>query len=289
MIFIITIFQTGEFDYSDIGINKPVKYSMDNLIEVASRTSKIDVTREHSKDVISQMSNFIVKDGLLMAEEPNNLELKGMGFSPVFNFDLIDCGDYYEPTNIVLTEIGFTKTPRTHIVYNSIVESVEVPNGESTMSDSELQKLVKRNNELQEEIGVLKKQQSQFNKRIKEKDKEIQQIKDQYADTDQKVKEYDSLKKIEESYNKLISSQRADLIYQIVGSNKKEAEKFKDYSIEQLKTTIDLLEVKKQGKGITPKTNHTDDGNDADLSDDGDEEEVYTDEQFEEDFKNSGL
>ena len=86
----ITIFQTGEFDYSDIGINKPVRYSIDNLIEVASRTSKINVTKEHSSDVISEMSNFIVKDGMLKAEEPNNLELKGMGFSPVFNFDLID-------------------------------------------------------------------------------------------------------------------------------------------------------------------------------------------------------
>ena len=147
---------------------------MDNLIEVASRTSKIDVTDEHSKNIISEMSNFIIKDGMLMAEEPNNLELKGMGFSPVFNFDLIDKGDYYEPSNIVMTEIGYTKTPRTRIVYNSIT----VPNCE-TMSDSELEKLVKRNNELQEEIGVLKKQQSQFNKRIKEKDKEIKDIKEQ--------------------------------------------------------------------------------------------------------------
>jgi len=284
----ITIFQTGEFDYSDIGINKPVRYSMDNLIEVASRTSKINVTKEHSSDVISEMSNFIVKDGMLQAEEPNNLELKGMGFSPVFNFDLVDCGDYYEPTNIVLTEIGFTKTPRTHIVYNSIQSVERVPNGE-IMSDSELEKLVKRNNELQEEIGVLKKQQSQFNKRIKEKDKEIQNIKEQYADTDKKVKEYDALKEIEASYNKLISSQRDDLIHQIVGKNKKEAEKFKNYSIEQLKTTVELLEGKKTGKGITPQTNPTDDGNDVDLSDEVKDEGEYTDEQFEEDFKNSGL
>ena len=61
----ITIFKTGEFDYKDSGIDKPVKYSIDNLIEVASRTSKIDVTQEHSKDIISEMSNFIVKDGML--------------------------------------------------------------------------------------------------------------------------------------------------------------------------------------------------------------------------------
>lgn len=280
----ITIFKTGEFDYSDIGIDKPVKYTMDNLVEVASRTSKIDVTDEHSKNIIAEMSNFIIKDGMLMAEEPNNLELKGMGFSPVFNFDLIDKGDYYEPSNIVMTEIGYTKTPRTRIVYNSIT----VPNGE-TMSDSELEKLVKRNNELQEEIGVLKKQQSQFNKRIKEKDKEIKDIKEQYADAEEKAKEYDALKKIETSYNQLISSKRDDLIHQIVGKNKKEADKFKDYSIEQLETTLSLLKGRQNGKGITSTTSHTDDGNDADLSEGSDEEEVYTDEDFEADFLASGL
>lgn len=282
----ITIFQTGEFDYTDIGIDKPVVYTMDNLKEVASRTSKIDVTEEHSNNVISYMSNFIIKDGMLMAEEPNNLELKGMGFSPVFNFDLIDRGEYYEPNNIVMTEIGYTKTPRTRIVYNSI----SVPNGDS-MSDSniELQKLVKRNNELQEEIGVLKKQQSQFNKRIKEKDKEIKQIREEYADTDKKVKEYDSLKEIEASYNKLISSKRDDLISQIIGKDKKKAEKFKDYTVEQLETTVELLKGKKSGKGITPNEKKVDDGNDVDLSENLENEEVYTDEQFEADFEASGL
>ena len=86
----ISIFKTGEFDYSDIGIDKPVRYDVNSLIEVASRTSKIDVTNEHTDEIISTMSNFIVKDGMLMADEPNNLELKGMGFSPVFNYDLID-------------------------------------------------------------------------------------------------------------------------------------------------------------------------------------------------------
>ena len=53
------------------------------------------------------MSNFIVEDGLLKADEPKNLELKGMGFSPVFNFDLIEHEDYYEPTNIQIMKKPF--------------------------------------------------------------------------------------------------------------------------------------------------------------------------------------
>jgi len=282
----ISIFKTGEFDYSDMGINKPVRYNVNNLIDVASRTSKIDVTDEHTKNIISTMSNFIVEDGLLKAEEPNNLELKGMGFSPVFEFDLLDMGDYYEPTNIIMKEIGYTKTPRTKIVYNSII----APNSEvnNSMDDTEIQKLVKRNNELQEQIGVFKNENNQLKKAINNKDKEIKKIKDSYSDTDKKLAEYEKLKEIESNYNSLISSKRDDLIYQICGDDESEKEKYKDYSISQLENTVDLLNrVNKKGKGITPMTQHTDDGNDPSVEDD--DEDVYTDEQFEEDFKNSGL
>lgn len=265
----ITVFTTGEFDYSDAEIDKPVRYTVENLIDVASRTSKIDVTKEHSKDIISEMSNFIVKDGMLMADEPNNLELKGMGFSPVFNFDLIDKGDYYEPTNIKMTEIGYTKTPRSHIVYNSI----KVANGENVMDDSEIQKLVKRNNELQEEIGVLKNQNKQLNKAIKTKDKEIKEIKDSYSDVDDKLKEYDGLKEIETNYNKLISSKRDDLIHQIVGDDREKAKKLEGFSLEQLEFQKELMSGTSTPQGLTPQQaseeSGIDDGNDPTPVDDG--------------------
>lgn len=276
----ITIFNTGEYDYKDAGIDKPVKYTIQNLLDVASRTSHMNITNEHSKDVIGEMSNFIVEDGLLKAEEPNNLELKGMGFSPVFEFDLVDMGDYYEPKNILMKEIGYTKTPRSRIVYNSI----EIRNSE--MEDKQLRDALDNNKKLNEDIGVLKSQIKQLKKANQEKDKEIKEIKDSYSGNDEKLKEYESLKKIEESYNTLIASKRDDLIHQIVGDNQSEANKFKDYSIEQLETTVDLLKGQKGRKGITPQDTHVDDGNDVVPENDTDE---YTDEMFEEDFKASGL
>ena len=117
----------------------------------------------------------------------------------------------------------------------------------------------------------------------------IYKIKESYSDTDSKLKEYDSLKEIEASYNKLISSKRDDLIHKICGKDKKKAEKLSDWSIDQLETHLELIDTKKGGKGITPQNNHVDDGNDPDNDDGGNDEENYSDEQFEEDFKNSGL
>ena len=277
----ITIFKTGEFDYSDMDDvdlkKKPVKYNVNDLLDVASRTARVNITDEHSKEVIGVMSNFIVEDGLLKADEPNNLELKGMGFSPVFNFDLIEHEDYYEPVNIKMEEIGYTKTPRTKIVYNSIKT---VPNSEDNkaMSDSEIQKLVKRNNELQEEIGVLKNTNKQLNKAIKDKDKEIKTIKDSYSDVDVKIKEYDGLKEIETKYNSLISSKRDDLIHEIVGDDKEKAKKLESFSLEQLEFQKELMSGTSTPTGMTPNQVDVplDDGNIPTPEDDGE----FTDEEM---------
>ena len=269
MIIIITIFKTGDFDYSDVdpSLTKPVRYTINDLMEVASRTSKINITNEHEKDVVSEMSNFIVEDGLLKADEPKNLELSGMGFSPVFEFDLIEHKDYYEPTNIKMTEIGYTKQPRTHIVYNSIT----VPNGENVMDDSEIQKLVKRNNELQEEIGVLKNTNKQLNKAIKDKDKEIKSIKDSYADVDDKIREYDNLKKIESNYNNLISSKKDDLIHEIVGDDEEKARRLSTWSVEDLEFQKELMNNDSTPTGVTPTQSEVplDNGNTPTPDDDG--------------------
>ena len=277
----ITIFKTGEFDYSDMDDvdlkKKPVKYNVNDLLDVASRTARVNITDEHSNEVIGVMSNFIVEDGLLKADEPNNLELKGMGFSPVFNFDLIEHEDYYEPVNIKMEEIGYTKTPRTKIVYNSIKT---VPNSEDNkaMSDSEIQKLVKRNNELQEEIGVLKNTNKQLNKAIKDKDKEIKTIKDSYSDVDVKIKEYDGLKEIETKYNSLISSKRDDLIHEIVGDDKEKAKKLESFSLEQLEFQKELMGGTSTPTGMTPNQVDVplDDGNIPTPEDDGE----FTDEEM---------
>ena len=277
----ITIFKTGEFDYSDMDDvdlkKKPVKYNVNDLLDVASRTARVNITDEHSNEVIGVMSNFIVEDGLLKADEPNNLELKGMGFSPVFNFDLIEHEDYYEPVNIKMEEIGYTKTPRTKIVYNSIKT---VPNSEDNkaMSDSEIQKLVKRNNELQEEIGFLKNTNKQLNKAIKDKDKEIKTIKDSYSDVDVKIKEYDGLKEIETKYNSLISSKRDDLIHEIVGDDKEKAKKLESFSLEQLEFQKELMSGTSTPTGMTPNQVDVplDDGNIPTPEDDGE----FTDEEM---------
>lgn len=119
----ITIFKTGEIKYPE-SLNKPVKYDIDFLKSIASSTASAKITREHSDDVLGVLSNFVVEDGCLKADEPEGLELKGMGFSPVFEFDLLEYDSYFKPVNGVMTEIGFSHNPYFNRWFSAIAAKI---------------------------------------------------------------------------------------------------------------------------------------------------------------------
>ena len=114
-----TIFQTGELEYPDKGLDKPVKYELSDLETIASKTSFVNITDEHSKEVLGVIENIVVEDGVLKADVPENLKTEGLGWSPVFDTELIDMGDYYKPSMLKMTEIGLSKNPRNKILYNN--------------------------------------------------------------------------------------------------------------------------------------------------------------------------
>lgn len=281
----ITIFKTGLFDYSDLGIEKPVKFDIDDLMEIASRNAYSDVTREHTDEVIGSISNFIVEKGLLKTDEPKDLDLKGMGLSPLFEIDsLIDMGEYYKPQGIRMPKIGYTKTPRTQILYNSVT----VPNGEvSAMTDdTELRKALKRNEELQQEIGVYKSQIDQLKRSNKKYKKEIDDFQESDSSIAKLKEENEALKLKADALDTYIEGEKAELIHELAGDNKALAEEYENIPIEHLRVFKKNIGTATMPKGVTPTQTHIDDGNDHREEEDKD---VYTDEMFEADFEVSGL
>ena len=108
----IKVWQMGMYNYTDIGLDKPVMYKENFLKQIASDTQSVDVTDEHSNSILGSLSNFKYEDGVLYANKPSDIDITGNGFSPVFDCDLVDMGDYYEPRNFTMTSVGLTKNPR---------------------------------------------------------------------------------------------------------------------------------------------------------------------------------
>ena len=274
----ITIFKTGEIKYPE-SLNKPVKYDIDFLKSIASSTASAKITREHSDDVLGVLSNFIVEDGCLKADEPEGLELKGMGFSPVFEFDLLEYDSYFKPVNGVMTEIGFTKTPRSHIVYNSIEDS----NGDDNMSDDALRKVLQEKEDLVKKMGVLEKERDSYQKMLEARDEEIEKIKNSYSDVDNKLKEIDALKEKADLYDSLQASRKQELINELVGGNKDLAEKYESFTYDQLTFLKENKVPTNPGQGV-PSVGAT--GLDIEgtrPSSNNDDE--YSDDEFKADYK----
>ena len=274
----ITIFKTGEIKYPE-SLNKPVKYDIDFLKSIASSTASAKITREHSDDVLGVLSNFVVEDGCLKADEPEGLELKGMGFSPVFEFDLLEYDSYFKPVNGVMTEIGFTKTPRSQIVYNSIEDS----NGDDNMSDDALRKVLQEKEDLVKKMGVLEKERDSYQKMLEARDEEIEKIKNSYSDVDNKLKEIDALKEKADLYDSLQASRKQELINELVGGNKDLAEKYESFTYDQLTFLKENKVPTNPGQGV-PSVGAT--GLDIEgtrPSSNNDDE--YSDDEFKADYK----
>lgn len=274
----ITIFKTGEIKYPE-SLNKPVKYDIDFLKSIASSTASAKITRGHSDDVLGVLSNFVVEDGCLKADEPEGLELKGMGFSPVFEFDLLEYDSYFKPVNGVMEEIGVTKTPRSQIVYNSIGDS----NGDDNMSDDALRRVLQEKEDLVKKMGVLEKERDSYQKMLEARDEEIEKIKNSYSDVDNKLKEIDALKEKADLYDSLQASRKQELINELVGGNKDLAEKYESFTYDQLTFLKENKVPTNPGQGV-PSVGAT--GLDIEgthPSSNNDEE--YSDDEFKADYK----
>lgn len=280
----IPIFKIGDVNYSDKGLDKPVRFTANDLQTVASKTSDIRITDEHKDVPLGVLSNFVVKDGCLMADEPEGFDLNGMGLSPVFSTELVDMGDYYSIAKINMDEIGLTKSPRNRILYNTVTS---MDNTEVNMGESALEKVIREKDELQKKIGVLESNERMYKRQIKQHEEEIQKIKESYSDADNLIEENKALKEKAEAYDVINNARKEELIHDIVGDDDKLAKEYEGLSVETLELVRKTMKVSTPQKGVTSNDYPVDDGNDP--VDDGDDEEEYTDEMFEADFEASGL
>ena len=260
---LIELWHTGQVNYNDIGLDKPVMFNEEFLQRIANDTITVDVTDEHSDNVIGSLSNFQCKDGVLYAEKPSDIDITGNGLSPVFTCDFVDMGTYYEPINFNMANVGLTKNPRSQILYNSIEKEMDKVSDElRAMLDKKEETIA----EQREEIGILKKQMEELREKSKANDETIKSFKELQ-------KQFDELKVNAESYkadaDKLHEQEKAmkeKLIKEIVGDDEKGLEMFQKFSVEE-------LEHMKSAKIITEPPKAVG-GSGVDTIDDGDDDDT---------------
>lgn len=274
----IKIWQMGMYNYDDLGLDKPIMYKENFLKQIANDTEKVDVTDGHSKDIIGSLSNFKYENGVLYADKPLDIDITGNGLSPVFDCDLVDMGDYYEPRNFCMTSVGLTKNPRSNIIYNSIETK-----GDGKVSE-EFHKMLDKKEETiaeqREEIGILKKQMEELRAKSKESEDALDGFKELQ-------KEFDKLKESAESYkadsirlHEQEAKAKEELIKEIVGDDEKGLEMFQKFSVEELEHMKNSKIITEPNKGVGSQSVDTITDGDADDVPPQDQVDEYSAEYF---------
>ena len=274
----IKIWQMGMYNYTDIGLDKPVMYKENFLKQIASDTQSVDVTDEHSNSILGSLSNFKYEDGVLYANKPSDIDITGNGFSPVFNCDLVDMGDYYEPRNFTMTSVGLTKNPRSNILYNSITEEMD------KVSD-ELRAMLDRKEETiaeqREEIGILKKQMEELREKSKTSDETLNEFKALQKQFDELKANAETYKADSDRLREQEAKAKEKLIKEIVGDDTKGMEMFQKFSVEELEHMKNTKIVTEPVKAVGSQSVDTITDGDADDIPKEDQVDEYSQEYFE--------
>lgn len=273
----IKVWQMGMYNYTDIGLDKPVIYNEKFLEQLANDTERVDVTREHSDEIIGSLSNFKYEDGVLYADAPSGLDITGNGLSPVFNCDLVDMGTYYEPINYNMTSIGITKNPRSNILYNSITEEMD------KVSD-ELRAMLDRKEETiaeqREEIGILKKQMEELREKSKSSDETLNEFKALQKQFDELKANAETYKADSDRLREQEAKAKEKLIKEIVGDDTKGMEMFQKFSVEELEHMKNTKIVTEPVKAVGSQSVDTITDGDADDIPKEDQVDEYSQEYF---------
>ena len=269
---LIQVWQMGMYNYDDMGLDKPIMYKEDFLKQIANDTQSVDVTDEHTNDIISSLSNLQYIDGVLYANKPQGIDITGNGLSPVFDCDLVDMGDYYEPRNFRMTSVGLTKNPRSNIIYNSIETK-----GDGKVSE-EFHKMLDKKEETiaeqREEIGILKKQMEDLRAKSKESEDVLNEFKDLQKQFDELKASAESYKADSDKLHEQEAKAKEQLIKEIVGDDEKGLEMFQKFSVEE-------LEHMKSSKIIT-EPNRAVGSQSVDTITDGDADDVPQEDKVDE-------
>lgn len=246
----IQIFKAGLMDYPEKkNLTKPVRFEERHLREVASAANKANITDEHGGEIIGEMYNFTCTDGILYADDPN-VDYQGKGFSPSFEFGLIDRGEYYEPYGIKLLDVALTDNPKSHIFYNSIKGDVTLDLKEKEELLNTIKDNQKRIREQEQEIGILKNKnkslettlsdKNESDKLLKEKEKELAKLKEDYEKIENKAKSFDDM----------INAEKDKLIEEIANGSEEIKERLEKMSLDDIKFLNEKKLLNTDPKGV---------------------------------------
>ncbi len=218
------------------------------------------MTDEHDKKIIAEVDNFVYKDGALQVKPPQGVDLKDKGISPQFEMDLVEYDEYFLPIGGYLDSVGLTTSPRTYILYNSIKK----PEEDDNLGDKSevLEKALEKQQQQQEEIGILKSQLKNANKTVEEKQQLEKDLKEAEKEKQQNEDKIKDLEEKANKYDESVGKKKEKLVKELAGEDEELTKELEDMSLEKLEFFKEHKIITQKPKGVPAggAPGHDDDG-----------------------------
>lgn len=253
-----TIFKTGQYKYPSIG--KPVLFD-DNFLKSISEKhenvnlNSVDDNNRHTDNCIGKVEGLYFDEGVLKANNVAGTFDEDTKFSPTFNCNLIDNGDFYLAVDGMLDHIAATNNPNQIVLNNSKVitdySGADVMENEDKMAEI-ISKKDQEIGDLRNKLEATKKKldsYDKFDKTSKDYEDQLESLNQQLEAAQNELKGLEDIKDKAKQFDENIEKQKQSLINDIVGEDPEMKEMLSKFSVEELTLMKDKKIINEAPKG----------------------------------------
>ena len=239
------LFEAKDYDYSDYGRVKPIRYTEDFLKEIAENNDEVCIVSGHTGEKIGMVTDIGFVDGWLVGNVPSNVQETGKGLSPLFDSFLLDGGDVDVADGGELKHFALVDNPRSQLLFN------EKGTGDKMSDNKDLNDvLASRVKELERELAVANNQLESNKKKMEEYNELVKEVKELRKANSEYESQLESNKNKATKWDEYVTNQKESLVDEIAGDDSTMKDKIKDWDIDKLNFLKEHKNISTDPKGV---------------------------------------
>lgn len=253
------LFEAKDYDYTDYGRIKPVRYTEEFLQELANKTNEVNIVNGHTGEEIGKVTDIGFVDGWLVGNVPSNIQKAGKGLSPLFDAYILDGDDVDLAQDGVLKHFALVDNPRSQLLFN------EKGTGDKMSDNKGVEEILSnRVKELERELAVANNQLESNKKKMEEHNELVKEVNELRKTNSEYESQLESNKDKATKWDEYVTEKKATLVDEIAGEDSTMKERIKDWDMDKLEFLLEHKNVSTDAKGIGTGDN----GDVGELNDD---------------------
>lgn len=240
------LFEAKDYDYSDYGRVRPVRYTAEFLRELAMNTDEVKIVNGHTGEEIGKVTDIGFRDGWLVGNVPSNIKETGRGLSPLFDAYLLEGNDIDLAQDGEIKHFALVDNPKSQLLFNE-----QKGTGDKMTENKGIEEiLTNRIKELERELAVANNQLESNKKKLEQYNELEKEVKDLRKANSEYETQIESNKDKANKWDEYVTDKKASLVDEIAGEDSTMREEIKDWDIDKLNFLLEHKNVSTDPKGV---------------------------------------